>query len=110
MAQAIVVTLLFFSVLTFGIVCIVLRSQACVQSNKRVSNVSQRGNRQLTALPLALQRSVHPQVQNRLFQLLNGDRKTAERLLAHARQHHPGQTEHWYWEKVMFDLERDRHI
>ncbi len=39
---------------------------------------------------------------------LQGDRAAAERLYAHVKRNHPGQPERWIWDKVIFDLERDR--
>jgi hypothetical protein len=53
---------------------------------------------------------VSPKVQRKLFSLLRGDRAAVERLIAHAKARNPGQSEGWYWEKVIFDLERDRRI
>ncbi|MBD2461959.1 hypothetical protein H6G89_12970 [Oscillatoria sp. FACHB-1407] len=47
-------------------------------------------------------------LQERLFQMMSGDRAAAQRLLTHARSKHPGHMEMWYWEKVIEDLERDR--
>ena len=32
----------------------------------------------------------------------------ADRLINNLRVKHPGETERWYWEKAIFDLERDR--
>lgn len=46
--------------------------------------------------------------QQELLSLLNGDRATAQRLLSHARQSNPGQTETWYFERVISDILRDR--
>jgi len=40
--------------------------------------------------------------------MLSGDRTAAERLVARERCLNPGQSEAWYWEKVISDLERDR--
>jgi hypothetical protein len=37
-----------------------------------------------------------------------GNAQVAERLLNNLRAKHPGETERWYWEKAIFDLERDR--
>ncbi len=48
------------------------------------------------------------EVRQRLFTLVQGNWSLAERLLASARQNYPGQSENWYWEKVIYDLERDR--
>jgi hypothetical protein len=42
-------------------------------------------------------------------QLLNGNSRAATRLIRHARLKNPGRSEIWYVEKVIFDLERDRH-
>lgn len=47
-------------------------------------------------------------LQKRLLVLLNGDVTTAERLLKQQQQRHKGQSEKWYLEKVIYDLERDR--
>ncbi|MEH1786097.1 hypothetical protein [Nostoc sp.] len=47
-------------------------------------------------------------LQKRLLILLNGDATTAERLLKQQRQKHQGQSDTWYLEKVIYDLERDR--
>ena len=46
-------------------------------------------------------------LRRRLFTLVRGDWQLAERLLKQARRSHPGQSEDWYWEKVIYDLERD---
>jgi len=42
-------------------------------------------------------------------ELLNGNSRAATRLVRHARLKNPGRSEIWYLEKVIFDLERDRH-
>lgn len=47
-------------------------------------------------------------VEKKLVLMLGGDRNVALRLVRSARQKNPGQTELWYWEKVIRDLERDR--
>lgn len=48
------------------------------------------------------------EVRQRLFTLVQGNWNLAERLLESARYNYPGQSENWYWEKVIYDLERDR--
>jgi uncharacterized protein HemY len=48
------------------------------------------------------------QIKRRLLALLSGDVNAAERLIEQAKQNHPGNPEHWYWERVLNDLERDR--
>ncbi len=47
-------------------------------------------------------------LEKKLLLMLGGDRNAALRLVSAARQKKPGQTEFWYWEKVIRDLERDR--
>lgn len=47
-------------------------------------------------------------LEERLVELLNGEREVAERLLSHARQRYPERSEQWIIEKVMYDLSRDR--
>jgi hypothetical protein len=33
-----------------------------------------------------------------------------ERLLEIARRNNPERTEQWYWEKILYDMERDRGV
>ncbi|MBD2183031.1 hypothetical protein H6S82_14940 [Planktothrix sp. FACHB-1355] len=47
------------------------------------------------------------ELRQRLFVLVKGDWELAERLLQQARDNNPGRSEDWYWEKVIYDLERD---
>ncbi|MEH2276673.1 MAG: hypothetical protein V7K40_18265 [Nostoc sp.] len=48
------------------------------------------------------------ELQKRLLVLLHGDVTTAKRLLRQQRHSHQGQSDNWYLEKVIYDLERDR--
>ncbi|MEH1967375.1 hypothetical protein [Nostoc sp.] len=48
------------------------------------------------------------ELQKRLLVLLQGDVKAAQRLLTQQRQMRQGQSDKWYLEKVIYDLERDR--
>ncbi|MDM9381174.1 hypothetical protein QUB80_10710 [Chlorogloeopsis sp. ULAP01] len=48
------------------------------------------------------------QLQKQLLTLLRGDVSAAKRLLKHQRQLHPGKSDNWYLEKVIYDLQRDR--
>ena len=50
----------------------------------------------------------HP-LKTKLFNLLNGDYRTAERLLGVVVRDYPGKNETWYYEKAIWDLTRDRH-
>jgi hypothetical protein len=53
-------------------------------------------------------RAVPNHTRQKLLKLLGNHQPTIDRLLEQARWHHPGQSEQWYWEKVLYDLERDR--
>lgn len=48
------------------------------------------------------------ELQNKLIQMLSGDRAAAERLVDRVRANHPSRTENWYWQRAINDLERDR--
>ncbi|MEM8778101.1 MAG: hypothetical protein AAGF26_04365, partial [Cyanobacteria bacterium P01_G01_bin.49] len=50
--------------------------------------------------------SVSYQLRQRMFTLVKGDWALAERLIASEKQKHPNHRESWYWEKVIYDLER----
>jgi len=65
--------------------------------------------------PLAPRRRQKPhqdrpnrKVEAKLMRMLNGDRATANRLIEREKYKNPGRSENWYWEKVLFDLQRDR--
>ncbi|WP_230966173.1 hypothetical protein [Nostoc sp. NZL] len=47
-------------------------------------------------------------LQSDLLILVKGDVATAKRLLVQQRRKNPGQSDNWYLEKVIYDLERDR--
>lgn len=51
---------------------------------------------------------VSPAVQQKLLRLVGEDRKIAAGLVNRLRDKHPGMPEDWYWEKAIYDLERDR--
>lgn len=53
--------------------------------------------------------TVTREVQNQLLSLVNGETEIADRLLNNTRKLNPHKTEQWIWEKVLYDLERDRH-
>lgn len=54
------------------------------------------------------EKSVPKPTQKQLIAMVGGDRRTVNRLLQDLRLRHPGESETWYWEKAIFDLERDR--
>lgn len=47
-------------------------------------------------------------LQTKLLRLLNGDRNTANRLIAAVKARNPDRSIDWCAEKVIFDLQRDR--
>lgn len=47
-------------------------------------------------------------LQKRLLRLVNFDKATAKRLISHAKIKYPNKPINWYFEKVIYDLERDR--
>jgi hypothetical protein len=51
----------------------------------------------------------NPRLQRKLQRLLPEDRRIADRLIAQMALKHPGQSTDWYVEKVIYDLQRDRH-
>jgi hypothetical protein len=48
------------------------------------------------------------EIDRKLLQAVKGDKALAKRLLNHARERHPGKSEKWYAEKVIYDLRRGR--
>jgi replication-associated recombination protein RarA len=52
--------------------------------------------------------AVKRETEKQLLRLLNGDRRTALRLVENMKLRNPDKTEQWCWEKVIFDLQRDR--
>ncbi|HEY9736542.1 MAG TPA: hypothetical protein V6D06_09675 [Trichocoleus sp.] len=52
--------------------------------------------------------SVQGSTRRLLLRLVGGNRATVERLLLQVRQRYPGRSEQWYWEKAIYDIQRDR--
>lgn len=50
-----------------------------------------------------------PKLQRKLLRLLHEDARVADRLITQASFRYPGKAPDWYVEKVIYDLERDRH-
>jgi len=44
----------------------------------------------------------------RLLRLTGGNRAVADRLVGRVRSQHPERSEQWWWEKAIYDIERDR--
>lgn len=53
-------------------------------------------------------RPQHRHLERKLLKLLGGNRNTAERLIRQSQLRHPDRSADWHWEKVIYDLERDR--
>jgi hypothetical protein len=70
---------------------------------KRPAQRSQSHNNPVAAI------RANPRLQRKLMRLLHDDQKVADRLIAQTALKHPGKTPDWYVEKVMYDLQRDRH-
>ncbi|NJO39803.1 MAG: tetratricopeptide repeat protein [Cyanobacteria bacterium CRU_2_1] len=47
-------------------------------------------------------------VQQKLLRLVGDDRRIVAGLVERLKARHPGMPEDWYWEKAIYDLERDR--
>ncbi|AFY71470.1 hypothetical protein Pse7367_3225 [Thalassoporum mexicanum PCC 7367] len=69
-----------------------------VFSNSSLGNIPGLGNLSKNAKNNSLKRE--------LMTLVHGQSDVANRLLRHARDRHPGKTEQWYLEKVIYDLRR----
>jgi Zn-dependent protease len=51
---------------------------------------------------------VHPNTRKRVIVMTGHDMKCIERLLDSARRNNPNRSEQWYWEKILYDMTRDR--
>ncbi|MDX2217023.1 MAG: tetratricopeptide repeat protein [Oculatellaceae cyanobacterium bins.114] len=47
-------------------------------------------------------------IQQKLLRLVGNDRRIVAGLVERLKMKHPGMSEDWYWEKAIYDLERDR--
>ena len=97
--------------IVFGIVCTTLVLSVVFLCGLLVKVIEEdRHPNRRRSKPKQLVHASRPdkQKQRRLLMLLAGNQNAATRLVNSARQRHPGQTEDWYWEKVLYDLERDR--
>lgn len=68
----------------------------------------QRSRRRSRPIEFQPHGTVSTTTERHLLRLMNGDRTAALRLVAQAKQRNPGRSEQWCWEKVIYDLERDR--
>jgi hypothetical protein len=51
---------------------------------------------------------VAPHLRQKLVKSLGNNQATVDRLINNAKLRNPGEPEQWYWEKVLYELERDR--
>lgn len=51
---------------------------------------------------------VAPHIRQKLIKSLGNNQATVDRLINNAKLRNPGEPEQWYWEKVLYELERDR--
>jgi hypothetical protein len=51
---------------------------------------------------------VNTETRNRAIAFAGYDKSRVERLLNSVRRNHPNKSEQWYWEKILYDMERDR--
>jgi hypothetical protein len=54
--------------------------------------------------------AVDPDIRRRTIVIAGHDMERIERLLDIARRNNPDRSEQWYWEKILYDLERDRGV
>lgn len=85
---------------------------ACIRLVVRFLAKSKILNKQNTILAIPDQRISGnrrcDRLRKELFRLVHCRQDTAERLVALAKKQNPGKPEHWYLEKVIFDLKRGR--
>ena len=99
------------AVLSAGIIFIsVLSSMKSKNSFKLSLTVPRSSSRYSPKSPENTIRFEHAnrELQHKLLRLLHNDRGAAFRLLSHVKMKNPGKSTNWYFEKVIYDLERDR--
>ncbi|MEL6139499.1 MAG: hypothetical protein AAFQ61_00510 [Cyanobacteria bacterium J06626_23] len=51
---------------------------------------------------------VNRATRQQLLRLTNGNQSVAMRLVDRVRSQHPERSEQWWWEKAIYDIQRDR--
>ena len=51
---------------------------------------------------------VNRATRQQLMRLVNGNQAVADRLIARVRSQNPDRSEQWWWEKAIYDIQRDR--
>ena len=77
------------------------------QAAKRASSYSFTANTRTTRQEISVGKPSLA-VQRKLLRLVGDDRKIAVGLVKRLKLKNPGMPEDWYWEKAIYDLERDR--
>jgi uncharacterized membrane-anchored protein YhcB (DUF1043 family) len=53
---------------------------------------------------------VDPETRRRTIVIAGHDMERVNRLLDNVRRNYPDKSEQWYWEKILYDMERDRGV
>jgi hypothetical protein len=72
------------------------------------TSTTQKAQNIVTEIATSSPDRVYPETRQRVNTLAGYDKKCIERLLSSARVSHPKKSEQWYWDKILYDLERDR--
>lgn len=51
---------------------------------------------------------VNRATRQQLMRLVNGNQAVADRLISRVRSQNPDRSEQWWWEKAIYDIQRDR--
>ncbi len=92
---------LILTIMALFLAISLIRSQ-----KRRISKAKKTGKLDPTRFTFG---SAEKRLWKQLLTLLQLDSVTAERLLRHEQNKHPGKSTKWYLEKVIFNLKRDRH-
>jgi Zn-dependent protease len=91
------------------------KSQDSVKRKATVANRPDRGthrnptgNGNTVKEKVNISSQVHPETRRRAIALASYDKDRIERLLNGVRLKNPDRSEQWYWEKILYDMERDR--
>ncbi|NER37554.1 MAG: hypothetical protein F6J93_26925 [Oscillatoria sp. SIO1A7] len=85
------------------------QAQEFFQDPQRVlDDLIERGEAEVNGANIPRRDEPSARLKRQLYNLVLGDMELADRLLASVRERYPNQSEDWYWEKVIRDLERDR--
>ncbi len=81
-------------------------NQSCSESHKNTTEESKCSANKNKKADFTNQ--VHPETRKRAIAFAGYDKGRIERLLNNARFNNPDRSEQWYWEKILYDMERDR--